>query len=117
MLNAVDAGDSQVQATHDGALCAAQREVLRGMMPSYADAVALYLGVAACAEKQQHGPEPNLQRIRQLMQLIENEAARQAIGLTSMTKYNSFKIKPKEWREDVVRVLTFAFLAFTAFHE
>ena len=117
MLAAVDAEDSKVQASHHDALCAAQRQVLRGMVPSYADAVALYLGVAAFAEKQQHGPEPNLQRIRQFMQLIENEAARRAIGLTSMTKYNSFKIKPKEWRDDVVRVLTFGFLAFTAFHE
>lgn len=55
--------------------------------------------------------EPSLVEMRAYMELVEDGALREALGLTSLTKFNA-KIKPANWRKDAARLFTTVYLCY-----
>ena len=97
-------------------LCAVQVRRLLSQVPDYTVAANTFMDCDKFCVQYSTGPEAKLRALKMFMSLLPDESLRKAVGITAHAKYESLKINPASWRDDISRLLTYAFLVFTAHH-
>ena len=97
-------------------LCEVQMRWLLSQVPDYTVAANIFMDCDKFCAQYSTEPEVNLEALKVFMSLLPDERLRKALGLTAHAKYETLKIKPAAWRNHISRLLTYAFLVFTAHH-
>jgi hypothetical protein len=108
-----EAGDEETKADAVRNAQELQKSVIREQLFDYPVMLNIWERTLRFLEKH-HSLEPSRQQVAEFIGLFEDEDLQGALEITLLSKIQGLKIKPREWRVDVGRVVSVAFLALDA---